>query len=645
MWIEGIQNIVNPYKGVNEEFIELQGDISDKDAKIWLYKLFMANPSFAAQQLLGIELYTFQELIIKTCFLSDSTMFLASRGVGKTMLASVIIALFATLNPGTKIGILSASFRQAKETLSKLEELINATNNGMRKAELFIQCVEESNGASPYIRKDGGSWTLKLKIPNNSTITALPLTEKIRGKRFNFIVLDEMLLIDEVIFTDVILPFMSTNQNAAEQTRIFKAENEMIAKGQMKESERTKWPNNKLLILSSASDTYEYLYKLYEQYMNRINGNLDNLNDGNKIDDATYSIIKCSYLGARELAPRLLNESNLTNAMNTMPKARFDKEYGVIFQDEAQGFFLMSQMRDCTYKPGEGCCVQLKGEKGTDYVMSFDTNLNPSEDADDFAIHVFSLNYEEKSATLVHSRAICVSQPKQDIEYMYYLLTNFNIKYMVGDAFGGGFRFVQSCNDSQTFSDNKIKIEVVEDDGFNNLEDIQAIYKQFQAKMQPQNGIVKCLLKTPNNKWASYANDTLQIAINRKLIKFASKAFNDDERNYELNKKIDDWQSLLFRDKAKFKSEEEMKQDWIDYIADVIDKTKYQCSNIVPTITPSGERKFNLPSNMQNDRSANRTRKDSYAALILGNWLIRLLFESINTKKSNMFDDYEPVRF
>jgi hypothetical protein len=70
----------------------------------------------------------------------------------------------------------------------------------------------------------------------------------------------------EKIYNEVIIPFLSVVENPTERQEVYDLETQMIEKGKMKEEERRRWPNNKIIGLSSASYKFEYLYKIYQQY-------------------------------------------------------------------------------------------------------------------------------------------------------------------------------------------------------------------------------------------------------------------------------------------------------------------------------------------------------------------------------------------
>jgi hypothetical protein len=62
----------------------------------------------------------------------------------------------------------------------------------------------------------------------------------------------------------VLMPFMSSPLDVAERIRVREIEDQMIKAGRLSEKDRTVFKNaNKMITLSSASYTFEYLFELY----------------------------------------------------------------------------------------------------------------------------------------------------------------------------------------------------------------------------------------------------------------------------------------------------------------------------------------------------------------------------------------------
>ena len=191
------------------------------------------------------------------------------------------------------------------------------------EAEFLSQCITKKS-------KKNDQWTLEI---GDSKIIALPLGDgsKLRGFRFHRIIIDEFLLMPEHVYNEVILPFLSVVQNPTERENYTKIEDQLIARGEMREEDRKKWPNNKLIALSSASYKFEYLYKVYETFEDLILNGRDEMNK----DLSNRCIMHFSY----DVAPKALYDQNLINqSKQTMSQSQFDREFGAIFTDDSSGF-------------------------------------------------------------------------------------------------------------------------------------------------------------------------------------------------------------------------------------------------------------------------------------------------------------------
>ena len=229
----------------------------------------------------------------------------------------------------------------------------------------------------------------------------------------------------------------------------------LLLPGKMKEEDRYRWPNNKLIMLSSASYKFEYLYKLYSQFEGLIDGTA--LSSG---DTARRAIMKFSY----DCAPEALYDQNLImQAKSSMSESQFGREFGAIFTDDSSGYFKISTMAKCTLTEGREPCVEVKGSDSDKYILSFDPSWAESESSDDFAMQVFKLNDSERMGTLVHAYAVPGAKLKDHIFYFYYLLTNFNIVAIVGD-YNGGVQFINAVNESSLFKQHNIEIGTIETD-------------------------------------------------------------------------------------------------------------------------------------------------------------------------------------
>ena len=265
---------------LNAEFKKLKGGLEDKEAKVTLAQFLRSNIGLTTELVSGIKLAPFQEVTLKGMMNRNFSMCVWGRGCGKTFIASVFCFLQCIFEPRTKILIAGPTFRTARFIFNNLETIVESEG-----AELLAQAF-----GAKVKRNDQYEWKI-----NGGTITAIPLNgEKIRGFRANVLVLDEYLLIPEDIINNVLMPFLVAPQNIKERLEIREIEDKLIKEGSMKEEDRIKFENtSKMIALSSASYTFENLYKTYKEWMGNIysDDELDSKYFSKFINSLIYSFI------------------------------------------------------------------------------------------------------------------------------------------------------------------------------------------------------------------------------------------------------------------------------------------------------------------------------------------------------------------
>lgn len=616
-WTEGNQKLYKKFQNTNQEILSKEGYIEEGEAKLLLYKFLRENPSFTSELFTGVKLFPFQHMAIKSMMETDYFLGIWSRGMSKSFSTAVFAILDAIMNQGVQIGIISKSFRQSKMIFKKIEDIAKSP-----KAEFLSQCITRTS-------KMNDEWVMEI---GTSSIRALPLGdgEKLRGFRFQRMIIDELLLMPEKIYNEVIMPFLSVVENPTERQEVFDLETKMIEEGEMTEDERTRWPNNKIIGLSSASYKFEYLFKLYQQYENLI------INENNQ-DGAHRVIMHFSY----DCAPPQLYDQNLINQSKaTMSQAQFDREFGALFTDDSSGYFKVSKMASCTLPDGEGQCVEVVGDPKSQYILSFDPSWSESESSDDFAMLLVKVHPETRKGTIVHSYAVSGTSLQSHIKYMAYLLMNFNIEMVVGD-YNGGLQFLNACNESGTFKKLNLKMTQIDAELDNQKE-----YEKNLRKLK--NNINKkerkfVFLRKPSSVWIRFANENLQAAFDHKRIYFAGAAMDD---NYNMQRKAN-----IPIEKLKFLRNQDMEEknkgarmiDFVEHQRDMMDLIKVECALVQVTTSPQGTQSFDLPPNLRKQKGADKARKDSYSALVLGNWGMNVYFDMLEDKGGDVQTTFTPM--
>jgi len=614
-WETGYQTLHKKFKNINEEILETKGFLEEKKAKLLLYKFLRENPSFACELMTGVSLFPFQHMAIKAMMETDYFLGIWSRGLSKSFTTGVFAALDAILNQGVQIGIISKSFRQSRMIFNKIEEISKSP-----KAGFLAQCITK-------VSKSNDQWVMEI---GRSKIIALPLGdgEKLRGFRFQRMIIDELLLMPEKIVNEVILPFLAVVENPTERQKIYDLETKMIEEGKMTEEERHKWPHNKIIGLSSASYKFEYLYKLYKQYE-------DLIMHPDKQDNAHRVIMHLSY----DCAPQQLYDQNLLDQSKaTMSQAQFEREFGSVFTDDSSGYFKVSKMAACTIPDGEGQSVQVVGDPKAKYIISFDPSWSESDGSDDFSMHVIKLNEGKQTGTIVHSYALAGANLKKHIHYFFYLLNHFNVVGIVGD-YNGGVQFLNSCNESELFKKAGIKIDCFDAD-FDNPQEYATALRDARNQYNLETRKI-AFLRKPSSYWIRYANEMLQAAFDHKKIWFAGAALDDDYTRQKMA-------SIPIEEITFSKSDDEKdasaKQiDFIEHIKDMVDMIKVQCALIQVSSTANGTQTFDLPPNLKKQRNADKARKDSYSALVLGNWMMNIYYDMMAAPVNDAPSTFTPM--
>tara|TARA_Y100001938_G_scaffold71254_2_gene98793 strand:+ start:5727 stop:7559 length:1833 start_codon:yes stop_codon:yes gene_type:complete len=590
---------------VNEELSKLKGYLNDKEAKISLAKYLRANLGITTELISGIKLAPFQEITLKGLMNRNFSMCVWGRGCGKTFIASVFCFLQCIFEPGTKILVAGPTFRTARFIFNNLESIVNS-----KGAELLQQAFN----AKPSKRNDQFEWLI-----NGGSITAIPLNgEKIRGFRANILVLDEFLLLPEDIIKSVLMPFLVAPQNMKERLEIREVENKLIAEGAMKEEDRMVFENDsKMVALSSASYTFENLYKTYKEWI----GNIQSEEE----QDAKYFI---SQMGFEALPEEMIDTTVIEEAQNGgQSYSSFQREYCAQFTDGSDSYFSAKKMHECTIPDGEDPTTLIKGKADSKYILGIDPSFSNSPSSDYFAMSLLELNDEKKEGTLVHSYAVAGGDLKDHIKYLYYLIRNFNIEMIIID--NAGYQFIDSANEHQLFLNSNIKLKFFDFESDKDGLDYDKQIRQARRDYNKQDGVI-CYKQNFSTDFIRKANEHLQACIDHKKIWFASRCIaNNSTFDKAITQKIDSIKSTGYSNTLEF----------IEMQDSLIYQTKKQCALIEVKATARGTQTFDLPQHLKRNTSANRARKDNYTTVMLANWATKSYYDimSVNIEQNYTF--------
>ena len=625
----GIQPIIKG-SDINERIKNLPALISEEESRALLGEWLRYNLGCTWSLISGgMELLEFQELIINGWFNKDYSLMVAGRGVGKTFLLSVFCILYAIFNPGTKIVIVANNFRRVKDIFENIEQFLSS-----KKATLLKQCFPTDMNKSPDQRL--------LKCANGSRIKGLPLGqgENLRGERANVLIIDEGLLISEHIQTTILRPFLTANSDVQERMKVKKEEDAAIAAGLLDEKERTRFGKNKMIVTSSASFQFEYLYEgIFLKYVKFITEERkpDEDESLNSTDsDPSYFIAQVSY---KAVPPNtILDPSVIKAAKEANPDdPNFLREYCAQFVDTSDGYFNVKKLHECTFPDGTSPTVQVQGSKHEKYMLVIDPAFGEHKSNDFFAMGIYMINIMEKKITQVHSYGKAGADLKEHFEYFAYLVTHFDLEIIGIDA--SGKQFITFFNESQLAIKMGLNIKFVdvdlEEEGYEYVKSLRTFKNQLNkhdkriAYAQPFSNIINRRM-----------NESLQSAILAKQVWFASRIsghetiYESVKENFEL--------PFEFLDNNKNPYELvnflEDQDDWIE-------GTKRQLGLIEQKATDGGNYKYDIPTHMKKAKNDKRPRRDNYTCLLMANYIVKHYFEMMATEDTPVFQGCIPRFF
>jgi hypothetical protein len=593
----------------NEELLKLKGQLEDNEAKISLAKFLRKNVYFTTELLTGIKLAPYQEVTLKALFNRNFSMCVWGRGCGKTFIASVFSILQTIFEPNTKILVAGPTFRTARFIFNNIEKIYDS-----RGAELLMQAF----GAKSK-RNDQYEWLI-----NGGSITAIPLSgEKIRGFRANVLVLDEYLLLPEEIIKTVLMPFLVAPQNIKERLEIREIEDKLIDRGDMREEDRMVFENDsKLIALSSASYTFENLFKTYKEWMDKIYGE--------KIGKAgaTYFI---SQMGYEALPKHMIDRTIIEEAQEGgQSHSSFQREYCALFTDGSDSYYSAKKMHECTIPDGEEPTTRISGRRGLKYVLAIDPSFSDSPSSDYFAMSVMELDEEKQQCTLVHGYAVAGGHLKDHIKYFYYLNKFFNFELIMID--NAGYQFIDSANESKYFKKDKIKLEFFDFDSDAEGLDYEQALRKARYQYNRESG-KKCIKQVFTSNFIRKANEHLKACIDYKRVWFASRV---TAHGQAFDKAISTYVDTNLLN-AETLLELAETQD------DLMYQTKRQCALVEVKTTARGNQTFDLPLHLKKSTSSTRARKDNYTTLMLGTWSTKLYFDMMSKRGESESSTFTPI--
>jgi hypothetical protein len=580
----------------------------------------MRNPKYfgmTCKLLFDIELHPIQIAILQEFWKRSFPMYIASRGWGKSFLLALYSILRCIFNPGTKIVIVGAAFRQSKIIFEYMENIWRNSS--------ILRSIFNSNDDGP--RRDVDRCTIRL---GDSWAVAIPMGDgsKIRGLRAHIIIADEFASISPDIYETVVSGFAAVSASPIQNVK------EKAKKKAMKDAgfwnEELEQLEQKMGNQAIISGTADYAFKHFASYWRRYKAIIESQGDNRKLEEIfkgevpdnfnwkDYSIVRIPY----ELIPiGFMDDKQVARAKATIHSGIYNMEYAACFTADSDGFFKRSLIESCVvgdakeiYLPNSGRVVfdaKIKGDPDKQYIYGID----PASEQDNFSIIILELHPDHNRIVYcwTTNRSNFKERQKTGLvdEHDFYgfcarkirsLMQTFPPARIGMDAQGGGVAIEEALHDPDKLKSGEKLIWPIID--YDKAKDTDS-----QAGLH-----ILELVQFAKADWTAQANHGLRKDLEDKVLLFPR--FD----NLTLGLAIEqEGRSLVDADLNPL-------YDTLSECILEIEELKNELTTIVMSHTSSGSGgrdRWDTPEVKSAQGKKGRLRKDRYSALVIANMLAR----------------------
>lgn len=179
------------------EVKQAQIDKTMNAVNIWT-SFYRANPHRFAKDYLCLNLDIFQQIILCMMFRDANSIYLASRGGGKSFLIAVFCVCYAILYPDSRICLASKTRKQATEIIDKVNEILMPMSENLR-AEISDIQINQTNAFVAFL--------------NGSRMLVVTANENARHNRATVLIIDEFRMVDKNTIDTVLRKFLTSQRH------------------------------------------------------------------------------------------------------------------------------------------------------------------------------------------------------------------------------------------------------------------------------------------------------------------------------------------------------------------------------------------------------------------------------------------------
>lgn len=267
------------------------------------------NPHHFVRDVLEIDLYLYQKILLYLMDKNSVFMYIAARGAGKSFIIAVYCVVRCILYPNTKVIVASGTKTQARLIISsKVVDLYNKS---------FM--LRQEIGAMRNIRVGANNASVTFK--NGSKIEAVTSSENARGYRGNILILDEFRLISKDIIQNTMIPMLNVVRTPPFM---------------LKEKYRNSYPQeeNKTIYISSAWYKSHWSWEDFKTFTT------------NMAKDKDYWTMATTY--SLSIFHRLLSKAKARDDRAEYDQTKWAMEYEALFVGENEkSYFKLDEINKC----------------------------------------------------------------------------------------------------------------------------------------------------------------------------------------------------------------------------------------------------------------------------------------------------------
>lgn len=476
-----------------------------------------------AEDILGLELFPFQRVILRALARGQFSVLIACRGIGKSFIVCVFYVCMAILYPNIKLGIASGNSQQAKNVI--IQKL---------KGELYKnETIRDEMVREPRTSGDDCYG----EFNNGSEIRAITLAQdrggdSARSWRFNILLVDEARLVKDDIIETILIPMTKTKRQNA-----------------------LKWKQNekgKVIFISSAYLKTSGLYARFKYHF-------EQMTSGNK----NYVAMCFPYQVGIQAG--LFDEEDIRQEREkpTMTEDIFKYEYeGIFVGSSGESYFPYELTDECRVL--EHPEIEQPKKSNSLYVITHDVAVSGAKGSDNACTHVIKLKMKPDGTfikQLVYTKVVNgmpLNKQRDMLRTLIHLKFPNTVRLLV-DAQGVGSGLPSLFYESWEYRDPKTgKVTeyppLIQDDDIEALKTIEGALPIIRG-IHGMNTFVN--MYYPYMK-ASFENNTLELLKQSTEVSALYKQGKMSLDEYEQFVQHDILQSELSNIKQDFTSNEKM---------------------------------------------------------------------------------------